>query len=156
MIIHIDMDGVMCQLKGRDGLSLKETYKQALLENPDAPFPFSVPGFFENLKPMPGAIDSVNRLRSWADVYVLTSPSVKNPLCYTEKRLWIEKYFDLEFCKKMIITAHKELIKGHILIDDYTHGKGQDKFEGRLIHFGSEQYPDWDAVMRDIEKIKQH
>ena len=155
MIIHVDMDGVMCQLKSKEGLSLKDTYKKAMQDNPGITFPPPIPGFFENLDPIPGAIDAVNQLRSWADVFILTAPPVKSPLCYTEKRLWIEKHFDLDFCEKLIITAHKELVMGDILIDDYTHGKGQDKFEGRLIHFGSEQYPDWDVVLRELEDIRR-
>ncbi len=33
------------------------------------------------------------------------------------------------------------------MIDDYDHGKGQERFQGDLIHFGpGHDYPDWDAV----------
>jgi 5'-nucleotidase len=34
------------------------------------------------------------------------------------------------------------LLKGDFLIDDYITGRGQEYFEGELIHFGSNQYPD--------------
>ncbi len=37
-----------------------------------------------------------------------------------EKRVWIEKYFGLEFTEKLIISANKGLLKGDLLIDDQT------------------------------------
>ena len=36
---------------------------------------------------------------------------------------------------------------GDYIIDDRTAG-GVDNFVGEHIHFGTEKYPDWDAVMR--------
>lgn len=146
MIVYVDMDNVMCRLSLTE---LKQAYKKAMKENPKLPFPPPIPGFFEGLEPMPGAIESVNQLRSMAQVYILTAPSVRNPLCYTEKRLWIEKHFDLDLCYHLILSPDKSLLKGDILIDDNTSGKGQDKFEGRLIHFGSEAFPDWKTIMQD-------
>ncbi|WDP93177.1 MAG: hypothetical protein HUN04_06025 [Desulfobacter sp.] len=142
MIIYIDMDGVICKLTNKDlRMLIKQGHKH---------FP---PDFFLSLEPMPGAIEAVNRLRSMADVYILTAPSVRNPLCYTEKRLWIEKQFDLELCHRLIISPNKALLKGDILIDDNIRGKGQDGFEGKLIHFGSEDCPDWDAVDNNIGRV---
>ncbi len=145
MIIYIDMDDTICQLVS--------SYKKVRKENPEEQFPQSLPGFFENLEPMPGAIEAVNQLRSWAEVYILTAPSVRNPLCYTEKRLWIEKYFDLDFCHRLIISPNKGLLKGDFLIDDYDHGKGQEDFEGRLIHFGSAEYSDWESVTNYLKSL---
>lgn len=117
--------------------------------NPSIEYPQSVPGFFENLAPIPNAIESVKQLinSDQFDCYILTAPSYKNPLCYTEKRLWIEKHFGLEFCKKLIISTNKGLHKGDYLIDDWGHGKGQENFEGQLVKFGSDEYPNWDIVI---------
>jgi len=111
-IIYVDMDDTICD------------FKSALKKYKTKQFPQSKIGFFEKLKPIDGAIDGVNLLRllPHVDVYILTAPSVKNPNCYTEKRLWIEQYFDLEFCKKLIICANKGLLKGDFIIDDYTTG----------------------------------
>ena len=77
----------------------------------------------------------------------MTAPSTRNPLSYTEKRIWIEDKFDYEFTKKLIICSNKGLLKGNVLIDDYDQGKGQENFEGELIHFGSERYPSWKVVL---------
>lgn len=140
-IIYVDMDGVLCDFK-------RGVKERAALEQ-SVKYPQSKEGFFLNLKPIEKGIETVNRLRSipFFDVYILTAPSVRNPLCYTEKRLWIENHFDFDMAKKMIISPNKGLNKGHYLIDDYDHGKGQENFEGKLIHFGSDDFKDWDAVL---------
>jgi len=146
MIIYIDMDDTVCNFMK----AVKERREFKSLQPLEFKFPQSKVGFFENLEAIPGAIESVNFLREMddVDVYILTAPSVRNPHCYTEKRIWIEKHFDLEFCKKLIICANKGLLKGDFLIDDYISGKGQENFEGKLIHFGSEKFPDWKSVIK--------
>jgi 5'(3')-deoxyribonucleotidase len=82
--------------------------------------------------------------------YILTAPSVKNPLCYTEKRIWVEEKFGLNFVPNLIICANKGLLKGDVLVDDNIEGKGQENFDGRLIHFGSEQNPNWASVLESL------
>ena len=48
--------------------------------------------------------------------------------------------------KRLILSHHKELNHGDYLIDDRLKN-GADKFQGELIHFGSDKFPDWDAVV---------
>lgn len=139
--VYVDMDDVLCDYR--------TSYLGYMKSHPLIHYPQSIPGFFENLQPIPGAIDAVNVLRSSEqfDVYVLTAPSTKNPLSYTEKRLWIEKYFGYEFTEKLIICSNKGLLLGEYLIDDNLHGKGQEHFKGEVLHYGSEQFPDWGSVL---------
>jgi 5'(3')-deoxyribonucleotidase len=66
-----------------------------------------------------------------------------NPLSYTEKRVWVEKYLGLEACKKMFLAPRKDLLIGDYLIDDVIH-KG---FRGEQIHFGSEKFPNWKTIL---------
>lgn len=139
-IVYIDMDNVLADYD--------KAFKLAINKNPAIGFPQSQYGFFLNLEPVDAAIESVKLLlkSDLYDVYVMTAPSIQNPLCYTEKRVWIERYFGLEFVEKLIISSNKSLLKGEYLIDDHVSGKGQESFEGELIHFGSSRFPDWDAV----------
>ena len=123
-----------------------EAYELALEHNPDIKFPQSQLDFFRNLQPIDGAIDTINRLRTIYDLYVLTAPSYKNPLCYMEKRIWIEDKFDMAMVLKLIISPNKGLLKGNFLIDDNIQGKGQENFEGKVVHFGSKEFPNWHAV----------
>tara|TARA_Y100001960_G_C14784285_1_gene890617 strand:+ start:38410 stop:38892 length:483 start_codon:yes stop_codon:yes gene_type:complete len=140
-IIYIDMDEVLADFY--------KSYEQKIESNPYIKFPQAEYGFFANLEPIENSIESVKELINCSlfDVYILTAPSVQNPLCYTEKRVWIEKYFGLEFCHKIIISPNKGLNKGDYLIDDNDSGKGQEYFEGKLIHFGSSTFPDWKSVL---------
>lgn len=130
--IYIDMDGVLCDFMGAFNKEISETVK----------FPQSRWGFFTNLEPIPSSIYFVKQLMLTYDVWILTRPSYKNALCYTEKRLWIEKYFGLEFCQKLIICSDKSLVKGDFLIDDSI-TDGQLDFEGELIRFGCPDFKDW-------------
>lgn len=120
-----------------------------LAEYPYTFTPQSKVGFFENLEPIYGAIDAVNQLRrnNIFDVYILTAPSTRNPHSYTEKRLWVEKHFNSDFTDKLIICSNKALLKGDFLVDDSVRGKGQENFDGELINFGSNVFPDWDSVL---------
>lgn len=135
------MDGVLCDFFG--------AHDEAVKRNPFNNFPQSEYGFFTKLKPMPNAIDNVKWLIQSPkfDVYILTAPSVLNPLCYIEKRLWVEEYFGMGMVNKLIITPNKGLNKGEYLIDDNINGKGQDKFDGELIHFGSDKFPNWTEIL---------
>lgn len=139
-IIYVDMDGVLCDFH--------RGIKERRVTDQITEYPQSKDGFFLNLTPIENGIETVNKLRTHPsfDVYILTAPSIRNPQSYTEKRLWIEKYFDLELVRKMIISPNKGLNKGDYLIDDHSHGKGQETFEGKLIHFRSEEFKNWDAV----------
>ena len=145
MIIYIDMDDVMCDFS--------EAHKKALDHNPGVKYPQGIEGFFLKLSPIHGAIDSVELLRQNFDVYILTAPSTRNPHCYSEKRIWIEDHFGYEFTKKLIISPNKGLLRGDILIDDHIDGKGQEEFEGDLIHFGSTSFPDWSSVMEHLTEL---
>ena len=145
--IYIDMDDTLCDFKS--------AYLKSMDMHPKIKFPQSTPGFFTNLDPLPGALNCFNWLNNQPefDVYILTAPSIKNPLCYTEKRLWIEAHLGLTVVNQLIISPHKQLLKGDFLIDDNLTGKGQDKFEGAIIHFGSDQFPNWSTVKNFFETL---
>ena len=139
-IIYVDMDNTLCDFT--------TAYLRHRVDYPEIDFPHSIPEFFQNLAPLPNAIRTFEWLSEQPDfeVYILTAPSVKNPLCYTEKRLWVEKYLGFAAVNQLIISPHKNLNKGHYLIDDNVSGKGQENFEGEVVQFRSELFPDWAAI----------
>lgn len=122
------MDGVLCDFKG--------AVTRSFQENPAINYPQSQYGFFTGLEPIKNGVETVNKLAEYFDVYILTAPSVKNPLCYTEKRVWIENHFGMAMVEKLIISPNKGLNKGDYLIDDFISGNGQENFEGKVLHFG--------------------
>ena len=146
-IIYVDMDGVLCDFYG--------AYDEVKRKNSKIGYPQSQCDFFRNLKPIHDAIMSMKWLidSKYFDVYILTAPSVYNPLSYTEKRIWVEKWLGFEMVHKLIITPNKGLNKGDFLIDDNLEGRGQNTFEGELIHFGSNKFPTWMEVLTYLNKL---
>ncbi len=141
-IVYVDMDHVLCDYA--------TGFARHKAEYPNLAFPQSVPGLYESLGPMPDAIDSYMWLHEHPalDVYILTAPSVKNPHCYAEKRIWVENHLGMAVVENLIISPHKHLSKGDYLIDDMPSGKGQDRFDGKLILYGSEEFPNWVSVTK--------
>ena len=138
--LYFDMDGVLVDfvsgLKCQSDEVLKE-YEGRLDE---------IPGLFGQMSPMPGAIEAVHKLNEHYDCYILSTAPWKNPSAWSDKVLWVTKYLDDVFHKRMVITHCKNLCKGDIIIDD--RGKnGTSEFEGEWIEFGSERFPDWSAVL---------
>jgi len=152
-VVYVDMDDTICEYSAYHA---KQLAVDRMIVDPSLEvhewFPQSQKGFFRSIPPIPGAIKAVKALANEFDLYFLTAPSVKNPHSYSEKREWIENYFGLEMCHKLIICPNKGLCEGRYLIDDITRGKGQEHFKGELIHFGSDKFPDWDTVLKYLLK----
>ena len=136
--LYVDMDGVLCDYK--------KLYDSERESNPSQPYPQSQFGFFLNLESIPFAIDSINHLQKHFDVWILTRPSVQNLSCYTEKAQWVRKYLGMDMQSKTIMCVDKSLLKGHFLVDDQVE-HGQTEFEGKHIHFGSDEFKNWDKVV---------
>lgn len=138
-IVYVDMDDVLCDYSA--------AHRRERNAQPEIEFPQSVAGFFANLDPINGAIEAVNELRDQFNLFVLSAPSTRNPQSYAEKRIWIESHFDYEFTKKLILSPDKGLFRGDFLIDDHASGRGQERFAGELLHFGTPRFPDWTKVV---------
>ena len=150
MRVYVDMDDVLCDWM--------RAYDEARERVPGQKYPQAQMDFFRKLKPLPNAITGINLLKKRGhDVWILTKPSYMNPLCYTEKRLWVEDHLGLEWCDRLILCPDKSLLKGDVLIDD-TPWPG---FEGQQLLF-SRQNPveepevriDWLWILTECELLK--
>ena len=108
-IIYVDLDGVVADFeKGRSEHPLGGV-------TPYIGRPDKLPGIYENLVPIPNAIESVNKLLKSPNfiVYFLSTAPWDNPEAWMHKRLWIAKYFDEKLIrKKLILCHHKQLLIG--------------------------------------------
>lgn len=105
---------------------------------------------------MPGAVDAFNELSGRFDTYLLSTAPWRNPSAWQHKVEWVHEHLgvdeDSPAHKRLILTHHKNLNRGRFLVDD-RRKNGADRFEGEWIHFGSPDYPDWQAV-RDYLRTK--
>ena len=152
LTIMVDLDGVMCDY-------WKRFYQ---LRNDLIPLPQTTYGFYTSLEPIADAIETYKWLEEYFDVWILTRPSYQNPLCYTEKRVWVEQHLGLKAAQKMIICWNKGLLKGDFLIDDtiiYPAREQEERdymqspFDGEFIHFGSKNYSTWLDVKRYFSSL---
>ena len=145
--VFIDMDNVLVDFQsGLDQISeeIKAEYAGRLDE---------IPGLFGKMKPMEGAIEAVHELQKHYDLFILSTAPWKNPSAWSDKVEWVTKYLDDVFHKRMVITHRKDLCQGDYLIDD--RGKnGTSEFSGEWIHFGSEQFPDWESVLKYLASCR--
>src|SRR6266540_13587 len=77
-------------------------------------------GFYIGLRPLPGAINGVNRLvRAGHKVYILSAaPSLPS---WSEKAAWVAGWLPRIDQKNIIFTHAKTLVKGDVLFDDGPH-----------------------------------
>ena len=106
-----------------------------------------IPGIFSLMDPMEGSIDAFVALSEIYDVYILSTSPWGNPSAWTDKLEWVKKYLSDVGYKRLILSHHKNLNKGAYLIDDRTKN-GASEFEGELIQFGSEKFPDCVSVLK--------
>lgn len=141
--IYFDMDGVIVDFAS--GVAkLTDEEREQYKNNID-----EAPGLFALMDPIPGAIEAVQLLAKRYDVYILSTAPWNNPTAASDKVEWVKKHLNGVFHKRVIITHHKELLIGDYLIDDRSKN-GASEFKGEWIHFGSEQFPDWDAVLQHL------
>ena len=122
-IIYVDMDGV-------------------LVDYPTT----GKPKDFLALPPVEDAVIAFGMLSEKYDVYIASTAPWSNTKAWEDKRLWVEKYLGQNAYKRLILTHHKDLLRGEYLIDDrFVNGAGN--FSGEHIHFGSERFKNWGKVL---------
>ena len=139
-IVYVDMDGVLVDFEsGIKSLSIDEIelYENKLDE---------VPGIFSRMIPIEGAIESFEKINEYFDVYILSTAPWENPTALNDKLAWIKKNIG-DIAKKRVVFSHNKHLKmGDYLIDDRK-ANGAGDFKGKHIHFGTEEFPNWDAVL---------
>lgn len=151
-VILVDMDGVLVKdpTKEHEEAMRRKMTRKGRKEgsaNPDEhQIHWSdVPEIFLDLEPMEGGIEAFNKLSQDYDVYIVSTAPWGNPSAWTDKRKWVEKHLPAA-TKRLILTHHKELIRGDYIIDDRLKN-GVDKFKGHHIHFGQPPYENWSKVL---------
>ena len=137
----------------------KNTYNPADDDPEDANYD-EVPNIYSRMEPMDGAVAAFEKLSQVYETYILSTAPWKNPSAWSDKLEWVKMHLghldegkakaDRVVEKRLILSHHKNLNRGHYLIDDRPEANGVPKFKGEFIHFGpeSDKYPDWDSVLK--------
>ena len=145
--LYFDLDNVLVDFKSGLDQVPEEVKARYADDGTGKPHYDDIPGIFSLMSPMPGAIEAFHELAKKYEVYILSTAPWNNSSAWSDKLLWVQKYLGKAAYKRLILSHHKDLNGGDYLIDDK--GKnGTSKFEGEWIHFGSEQFPAWDAVLQ--------
>ncbi|MDR8392667.1 hypothetical protein NC796_16045 [Aliifodinibius sp. S!AR15-10] len=138
--LYIDMDGTLVDFEAGIPSVTKEQKQQFGEEYDD------IPGYFDDLPPVDGAIEAYHKLAAAFDTYILSTAPWNNETAWAAKNLWVRQHLSEVARKRLILSHHKHLVRGDFLIDDRL-AHGVDKFEGEHIHFGSKRFPDWPSVL---------
>ena len=142
--ILIDMDSVICDLMSEWHRRYNEDYEDNLsVENlmcwrsedyvksecGEKIYEYlDQPGIFLHLKPLPYAIEVLERLSLNYDVLIVTS---SRTYAYTEKEQWVEENLPFIGKNNLIFSHRKEMIRGDLLFDDAPHNLIAFKNTGR-------------------------
>lgn len=139
-IVYFDMDNVLVNFEH----ALQYIDTKTLLEY-EGRYD-EIPGLFKLMIPLKDAISSFNKISKEYDVYILSTAPWNNNSAWSDKHQWVKTYLGDAATKRLILSHHKNLLKGDYLIDDRLKN-GVDKFEGIHIHFGTSSYPTWNSVV---------
>ena len=145
-ILYIDMDNVLVDFPSAF-LKIEKDVFEAYEDMDD------IPGIFSLMEPLVGAIHAFEELSKHYDTYILSTSPWNNPSAWSDKVEWVKRYLGDVAYKRLILTHHKDLNKGHYLVDDRTKN-GASEFEGELIQFGSDRFPDWEGVITYLLPLK--
>jgi len=148
--IYVDMDGVAVDFE-RSMSEFMLTAKELKV----------IPGAYRNMKPIPGAIDGINKLLDMGIfVMMLTKIPSENPYSASEKIFWL--YEHLPRMKDYIIISPDKGCVGterDFLLDDHPEWANAHNFAGTVIKFGGEKINDnyvenWIELVELFEKVK--
>jgi 5'-nucleotidase len=138
--LYVDLDNVLVDFQsGIERISEADAAKHADALD-------EVPGIFGLMDPLPGAVAAYSELAERFDSYVLSTAPWENSTAWSDKLLWVQQHLGESAYKRLILTHHKNLISGDFLVDDRPNN-GADQFEGELILFGTDPFPDWPSVL---------
>ena len=130
-VLCFDLDGVCCDLASKwlavynrdwhDTLSLDDIteWEWDRFVKPECGFRvyhyLSRPGFFADLAPLPGAVESLRRLQQRCELVVVTASP--RP-AMADKAAWVRHHLPFVPKHNLVITHRKDLVRGDIMIDD--------------------------------------
>lgn len=73
-----------------------------------------------NIKPYDGAVEAVNEISEFCDIYFVTAPLEESETWAHDRIKWLTNYFGQNLGGQYILTRDKFTVRGDIFIDDKT------------------------------------
>ncbi len=141
--IAVDMDGVLADCFEQfvsyeeADLGTSKTIADGIGKTEDEAFANArtylyQPGFFRNMRVIPGSQEVLYKLNEAYEVFIVSS-ATEFPQSLIEKQEWLNEHFPFISWQQMVFCGKKTMISADIMIDD--HFKNLDYFKGRTILF---------------------
>jgi 5'(3')-deoxyribonucleotidase len=95
---------------------------------------YSKTGYFKNIKPYPGALDFLKKIKNLKNcvVWFISKPSVHNHYTWSDKIQWINKHTPYIF-DNTILTQNKDLIYLDIFVEDDPKNLDNNKSKNKIL-----------------------
>ena len=120
--------------------------------------PFALEEFWDTVTPLDGAVNTLEQLiREGHNIFIVTSTNYRNIRIKMDRVLF--KHFPFLTWDNVIVTNHKELVRGDILFDDGLHNLSVPQFSSDMIRVvfdapwnrGGDDLPLQDMVLRYVD-----
>lgn len=103
--------------------------------------PLNTDLIWEQIRPLPGAVEALKRFNDMpnVEVRILTSSHYSS---IAPKREFLRKYFPFINWNQVIITSEKKYVKGNVLVDDYENNLIGGDYTGLLFYQPHNRYFD--------------
>jgi 5'(3')-deoxyribonucleotidase len=145
-VLYVDMDNVLVDFP--HGIECLSEEDKAKYEGEYD----ECPNIFGLMRPIEGALEGYRTLSDKFDAYILSTAPWNNPTAWNDKLEWVQKHLGDVAHKRLILTHHKNLNRGDYLIDDRDKN-GAAGFQGELIKFGSDRFPNWNSVVAYLMEV---
>lgn len=145
--VFLDLDGVMADFDGRFPEQFGVDHREGMTKKRMWQYINSVPDFFTNLPPMPGALHFFNRIEGLNPIILTACPSSNYAEVARQKRAWVRKHLGPNTRVLPVNGSESKPLfmhaAGDILIDDWRKNtEAWDAAGGRaILHRG-----DWNKT----------
>jgi 5'(3')-deoxyribonucleotidase len=122
MLYLVDMDGVITDFVGavceehNDNVRPEDITKWDLSEFGIKNETWQKPGFFRNLKPFAGAVETLWKMHQLGDKLWIVTNAMGIDYIEEEKAAWVREH--IPFVRGIVFTDQKHTVPGDVLIDD--------------------------------------
>jgi 5'-nucleotidase len=130
-VFLFDLDGICCNLMKKWMLHYNRDYEDNLTEERITSWDWddfvrpecgkkiyhylNRPGFFADLEPIEGCVESLNRLANVCELVVVTASPKE---ACGDKMRWVAKHLPMVVKGNIVITYRKDLVRGDFMFDD--------------------------------------